>query len=116
MDETTENFWAAMATWEAPPALPINYRLYYNDRGQPLFYTMEDLPGNYIEVDKDLYLRSPMNVRIQDLRVIEITPQPVFNKLKPSTTGTSCHPTNVSVVVDYNTPHIKWSNNVVESN
>jgi hypothetical protein len=105
---TTDNFWAAINAWDPPVPAPVSYRLYYNERGQPLFYTMEDLPGNYIEVDQKTYLISPTNARVVDGRLVLIETRQ-FNKLFPGQDGTCCAPTNVAIVVDPAEPHTKWS-------
>ena len=107
MNETTNNFWEAFKNWD-PPAPPlIFFRLYYNDQGRPLFYTMEDLPGNYIEVDRETYVIGTMNVKVVDNKLIKIQTQH-FTKLVPSNSGTPCSPHDVCIVVD-STPNTKWS-------
>lgn len=105
---TTDNFWTALANWNPPPPAPVFYRLYHNERGQPLFYTMEDLPGNYIEVDRETYLISPTNARVIDGRLV-LNEIRQFNKLRPGQDGTCCAPTNVAIVVEPEESHIKWS-------
>ena len=60
MSEMTEaEFWAALAPQEI---VAVTYRLYYDDLGYPLFYSMEDLPGKYIDIDQTTYtnLRFPI--------------------------------------------------------
>lgn len=86
----------------------LKFRLYYCDHGRPIVYTMEELDGNYIEVDRLTYLEASMNVRVQDKKLIKIN-TPTFKKLSPSTVGTPCHPDNVAVVVTQDQPHILWS-------
>lgn len=109
--ETTDNFWAAIAAWAPPPPpAPIFYRLYYDDQGRPLFYTMEDLPGNYIDVDRETYVISPTEVRVVDGKLVRVY-RKQFNKLRPGTDGTPCATNNVSIVVDTAEPHINWSLN-----
>jgi hypothetical protein len=53
--ETTDNFWQAIKEFHWPEPEPIFFRLYYKEDGSPIVYTMEDLPGNYIDVDRDTY-------------------------------------------------------------
>jgi hypothetical protein len=115
MNETTENFWRALAE-PAPDPAPIFFRLYYNNRGDPVSYSMEDLPGNYIEIDAETYQRSRSNVRVVDGKLIPIVYKRPTSKLIPSTTGTVCSPVDVSVVVPEDQPHIKWSLKSNESN
>ena len=108
MNETEENFWKAWAEPVPEPA-PIFFRLYYDEHGQPLSYSMEDLPGNYIEIDADTYRFSSRNVRVVDNTLIHIKPKKTVTKLVPGISGTSCLSDNISIVVDEQQPHIKWS-------
>ena len=115
MNETTENFWQALAEPVPDPA-PIFFRLYYNERGEPLSYSMDDLPGNYIEIDAETYQRSRSNVRVVDGKIIPVVYKRPVSKLTPGTAGTPCSIENVSVVVPESQPHVKWSLKSNESN
>ena len=115
MNETTENFWRALAEPALEPA-PIFFRLYYNERGEPVSYSMDDLPGNYIEIDAETYQRSRSNVRVVDGKLVPVVYKRPTNKLTPSTAGTPCSVENVSVVVAEDQPHTKWSLKSNESN
>jgi len=103
---TEEDFFAI---WNSvtPGQLTIEYRLYYDENGYPLFYTSEELPGNYIVVDADMVARSPANIRIHDGKVISY--QVVYGKkLKPSKTGQACDPRDVCVIVEPDQPNTLW--------
>jgi hypothetical protein len=91
-----------------PHPKPIFFRLYYNDQGQPLSYSMEDMPGNYIDIDALTYQRSDFNVRVVDGKLVDIPKRTTVIKLKPVGTGTPCDHTDVTVVVNSNEPNIKW--------
>ena len=114
MNETEENFWKAWAEPVPEPA-PIFFRLYYDEHGCPLSYSMEDLPGNYIEIDADTYRLSSRNVRVVDNTLIHIKPKKTVTKLVPGISGTPCLSDNISIVVDEQQPHIKWSLKLHES-
>jgi hypothetical protein len=105
MSMTEEEFWAALAP--STPAKPI-YRLYHDDAGRPLFWTMQNEPGNYIDVDQEIFWRQPKHVRVRDGKLIEIVVTDV-KKLIPGDSGTCCDPRDVCIVVDSHHPHIKWS-------
>ena len=107
MNETTENFWRALAE-PAPEPAPIFFRLYYNERGEPVSYSMDHLPGNYIEIDAETYHRSSSNVRVVDGKLVPVVYKRPISKLTPSTAGTPCHPTNVSVIVLSSQDHQCW--------
>ena len=108
MTETEENFWKAWAEPVAEPA-PVFFRLYYDEHGRPLSYSMEDLPGNYIDIDADTYQLSSHNVRVVDGTLVHIKHKKKVNKLSPSNNGTPCLPGNISIIVDKQQSHIKWS-------
>jgi hypothetical protein len=102
---TEEEFWAALAP--VPDPTPPTYRLYYGTQGEPLFYSMEDLPGKYITVDKEIYVNSPTHVQVVNEQ-LKIFKTATVAKLKPNQVGTPCDPTNVSIVVAETEPHTRW--------
>jgi hypothetical protein len=107
---TTENFWQAWNNMVWPDAQPISLRLYYNADGTPELYTMENLPGDYIEVDAETYALRSFGVRVIDQQLVHVQPKRQINKLQPNPdNGISCDPSDVCVVVDKTQPHIKWS-------
>ena len=108
-DETTNNFWAALSE-PLPLPKPVFYRLYYNKAGQPLCYSMEDLPGDYIEIDQATFAQTPTNVWVVDSKLITIQPSVTVTKLTPNNeSGIACDPRDICIVVDSAEPHTKWS-------
>lgn len=104
---TPEEFWATLHAMPEPR--PVFYRLYYNEDGTPICYTMEDLSGKYIEVDQTTYTLADYSVRVVDEKLIKIIPKRTVQKLSPNTHGTSCDPRDVCVIIGQEHPHIKWS-------
>ena len=100
-----EEFWKILH--DVPEPKPVFFRLYYNEAGEPITYSMEDLPGTYIEVTADIFARTPSNVRVRDGRLIEL--KSAVRRLAPTDTGTACHPNNVAIVVADTEPHQRWS-------
>ena len=101
---TPEEFWDILHS--TPEPKPVFYRLYYNDLGNPVCYSMEHQPGNYIDIDAETFGLAPHNVRVVNGQLKYITTR-TSDKLVPSTIGTQCHLQNVAVVVTQNgTP---WS-------
>jgi hypothetical protein len=70
---------------------------------------MEDLPGNYIDIDADTYQLSSHKVRVIDGTLVHITPKKIVTKLVPGSNGTPCLPGNISIIVTEQEPHTKWS-------
>jgi hypothetical protein len=104
---TEKEFWQIL---HAPAkSMPIFYRLYHDDSGSPIIYSMEELPGNYIEVDQGTYVLAPFNVKVIDGKLIYIKPVITVKKLQPSINGTACNPQDVCIVVSQDQPHTKWN-------
>lgn len=115
MNDTTKNFWEVfnnLEPWHPPVVL---WRLHYDDAGHPLFYTQEDKPGNYIDVTPEQYQRASMQVKVVDRKLIELTTKRT-KKLMPSSTGTPCYPTDVSIVVPITEEHQCWRTKTNETN
>ena len=110
---TPEEFWDILHSMHEP--LPVFWRLYYNDAGEPVCYSMEELPGNYIDIDAETFALAPVNVRVVDRKLKYITTR-TSDKLVPGNTGTQCHLQNVAVIVTQNGTH--WSKQIygLESN
>ena len=98
-----------------PDPPPPFYRLYHDAVGFPLFYSMEDVPGTYIEITPEEYHCNNSNVRVRDGRLVAVT-WATTTKLVPGNSGSYCHPDNVAVIVAEDQPHIRWSKKTYESN
>jgi hypothetical protein len=109
---TEQEFWDIL--FDVPDTNPVFFRLYYDRTGVPLFYSMEDLPGTYIEIDADAYARSSMQVRVRDGKIVQISCRPA-EKLTPGKIGTSCHIQDVAIVHTSNNS-TKWSKKIHEEN
>ena len=98
-----------------PEPQPVFYRLYHDEHGTPLFYSMEHNPGTYIEIDQQTFAQNRFDVRVRDGRLVTVTWR-TSSKLVPSDTGTPCHPEDVTIVVGEEQPHVKWSKRIYEGN
>jgi hypothetical protein len=107
VNETEENFWKAWAEPVPEPA-PVFFRLYYDEHGRPLSYSMENRPGNYIDIDRETFVDFPKYVRVVDGK-LELLQVHHVCKLVPGKSGTPCASTDVSVVVSSEQQHVKWS-------
>ena len=100
--ETTNNFWQVWNSFKWPDPASVTYRCYYLDDGTVDFYTMEDIPGNYIEVDQKTYVLAPKPAQVIDGQLKIVQPKTTTQKLLPSKHGTLCHKQDVCVVVETN--------------
>lgn len=109
---TEQEFWDIL--FDVPASVPVFFRLYHDDKGHPLFYSMEDLPGTYIEIDADTYARSAMLVRVRNGKIVQIRHRAAA-KLTPGRTGTACHAQDVAVIADSDNS-TKWAKKIHEQN
>ena len=107
---TPDEFFGALENMPEPK--PVFYRLYHDEQGRPLFYSMEDVPGTYIEISQEEYAQGKSNIRVKNGRIVEVTWQ-TAEKLTPSDTGTQCHVKDVAIVVNSNGTY--WSKRVYEN-
>lgn len=99
-----------------PDPQPVFYRLYHDDQGVPLFYSMEDLPGTYIEIDAETFARSLARVRVRDGKLVELTWKTTARLEQTDECGTPCHPNDVAIVVNPEQSHQCWSKQTYEQN
>lgn len=95
-----DTFWQAVAdhNWERPE-VKLEFRLYYKKDGSVLYYSMEDLPGDYIVVDRFTFDQARFDVRVKDGMIIKQN-HPASWKLVPSTQASyACHADDVAIVV-----------------
>ena len=104
---TPEEFWAIL--YDVPAEIQPLRRLYYNDSGEPLFYATEDLPGNYIDVDPEIFARANSKVRVCNGQIVSTATHRVTRKLVPAEHGVACDSRDVCVVVDPEQAHINWN-------
>lgn len=95
---TEEEFLEFWHNFKWPEIKPVYRRLYYNDIGEPLFYSQEDLPGKYIDVTPEQFALQDQSVKIVDGKLIRRRTARM-TKLAPADSGTLCHTTDVTVVV-----------------
>jgi hypothetical protein len=109
-EETTRNFLNVLQSFEWPEPMPVTYRLYHDEQGRPLIYTMEALPGTYIEVDQATYVKASYHVMVRDNKLIVLQPKTSVSRLvSDPEVGTPCDFRDVCVVVDPSRQHKKWT-------
>lgn len=63
----------AVESFEMPPAVDIEYRLYYNDAGRVLTMSSSDYPSgdNYILISRDVYDRADYSLRVVNGEIVD---------------------------------------------
>ena len=113
---TEQEFLEFWTNYQWIDAIPVVYRLYYDDAGLPLFYSHEDLPGKYIDVTPEQFALQDRLLKVIDGKIVcHRTAR--MNKLAPADSGTLCHSNDVTIVVaDQPGQYWKKTENVVETN
>lgn len=84
--------------YEPPP--PPEFRLYYDERGNVLFYTGEKPEGNYIVIDTQTFVEARTDLRVIDNIIRHNSSITQVYKLKPTTEGTLTHIDDVSLILE----------------
>jgi len=103
-------FWQAVADhdWNQPE-IRQEFRLYYDpEDGRVLFYSMEDVPGEYIIVDRHTFEMHRFDVKVRDGVIIKVK-HPASWKLVPAESAPyACHAKDITIIVDDDHPNQKY--------
>jgi hypothetical protein len=95
--------------WEAPPIIKPEFRLYYDERGNVLFYTCEKPEGKYVVIDASTFAQGRPDIKVVDGKVSMSISGSVVSKLIHDDNGTSCASEDLSIIVDSSYTNItKW--------
>ena len=95
--------------WEAPPIIKPEFRLYYDERGNVLFYTCEKPEGNYVVIDASTFAQGRPDLKVVDGKVAGQIAGSIVSKLVHDNEGTICASEDLSIVVDSSYNNItKW--------
>jgi hypothetical protein len=86
--------------WEAPELVKPEFRLYYDTRGNVLFYTCEKPDGDYIVIDALTYAESRPDIRVVDGRIVRGGASTLSSRLHKSTEGALCEIEDVSIITE----------------
>lgn len=98
-----QEFWQALKPVIETPTI---YKLYYDDQGRPIKYTVENESGNYIQVTVEQYLDSNFQLRVKNGEIVYLK-QPPIPKLIRSQYGTGTHPDDITIV--QTNSEVRWS-------
>jgi hypothetical protein len=107
MNDNEQVFLDFWQHYQWPKIKPLIRRLYYDELGSPLFYTTEDLPGNYIDVTPEQMRDADMNIRVIKGKLVSLLPKSMVKKLRPSDQGTPCDPNDITLI-RHTDPNTKW--------
>jgi len=85
------------------------YRLYHDDQGHPLFYSMEHIPElKYVNITPEQFNQANSHVRVVNGQIKQLNF--VRPKLMPhSLEGQRTHPRNVALIQPNDRPHVLWN-------
>lgn len=80
--------------------MEVEYRLYYDDMGNVLFYTCDKPEGNYIVLSAHQYALGDPNIIIKDGEIVKKEYKRTISKYYKSNEGTQCSNFDINIVVD----------------
>lgn len=83
----------------------VKFKVYYDTAGRILHYSMEDLPGVWIEVTPEQYSEMRMDATVQDGKLVYTHQQQDIHKLVPvrgrkSPGDTLCSKYDVNIIIE----------------
>jgi hypothetical protein len=96
--------------WEVNAPEPVEFRLYYDDKGSIITYTCEKLPGNYLVIDAQVFAESRPDLTVVDGKLVRLVPEVFLSLLTKSDLGTKCASEDLSILVsdDYDGDTTNW--------
>jgi hypothetical protein len=100
------NFFKAISNMKNTTKVVSKYMLYYNkDNGQPLFYSMDVVDGDYIVVGVEVYTQANYNVYVKDGELVEMIFKDI-SKLTQHGNASTCSDGDITLISDEGT---NWS-------
>ena len=104
MAQTFEQLWSLV---QPPTEHTPTYRLYYDNQGYLLFYSMDDLPGQWVAINAEQFAKADSHVKVVDGTVVPLN-RIQSKKLVPSDCGTTCATASVAIVLPESETGQKW--------
>lgn len=80
----------------------VEFRVYYDEHGNILFYTDEKPEGNFLTIDKQTYIEARYDLCIIDKKLVKKVRGITIRKYKPDINGIACHSEDISILVKGN--------------
>ena len=100
----------AQLVWEVELPEPVEFRLYYDDKGSIITYTCEKPPGNYLVIDAQTFSECRPDLTVVDGKLVKLVSEVFLSLLAKSDIGTKCASEDVSILVsaDYAGNTTQW--------
>ncbi len=79
----------------------IEYRVYYDETGKVITYTIENIPGKYLVITREQYAEARPDAMVRDGKLIKTNVVTHIWKLEKSSQGTQCSKYDISIIVDH---------------
>jgi hypothetical protein len=100
------NFWQGLEEFnqQENETVEVEFRLYYNEHGYPLFYTTEKADGEYVIVDQETYARGDyQNIKVNNGYILQRSPTDSVKLVPHDTEGTCCNTNDITLIDDTKT-------------
>ena len=96
--------------WEYASPQPVEFRLYYDDKGSIITYTCEKLSGNYIVIDAQVFAEGRPDLIVVDGKLVKPATEVFLTLLTKSDSGIKCASEDVTVLIssDYEGDTTHW--------
>jgi hypothetical protein len=96
--------------WEVKAPEPVEFRLYYDEKGSIITYTCDKLPGDYIVIDAQVFAECRPDLTVVDGKLVKLVPKVFLSLLAKSDIGTKCASEDVTILVsdDYAGEITNW--------
>jgi hypothetical protein len=86
------------------------YRLYYNSDGSPKFYSMEDLPGEYIFIDHQTFEQGRYDIVVRHGRILSLSDSGTsryVQVVRATPNSVKCDISDITILTE-SSEHILW--------
>jgi hypothetical protein len=79
----------------------VEFRLYYDDNGDVLYYTCDNPIGNFIVIDAQTYAECRFDIKDIDGKIVKQNRYTIM-KLVPNNEGTECIAEDITIIANEN--------------
>ena len=96
--------------WTPIKVEAVEFRLYYNERGEVLYYTTEKLEGEYIVIDNNTFASARYDIKVINGKIIEEQSKSSYSMII-DVDGITCAYEDINIIVDesYEGKTNKWN-------